>query len=173
VSPITAIIYYLCRLTGNHLPTVAIFYRDTSRTICQVQSSLNLIMLLATILSRQRCRTYLARSTKRPVNHLPNINTLKKKPASPSLSQLYPNPHPQPNAPSSRSPDHTFARAQPTWDETSARTTATPIRRPDHQKKFNPSHSTMNRGEERTAKRDGLAGNRTPDHSHAKGVLYH
>jgi hypothetical protein len=63
-----------------------------------------------------------------------------KKPASPSLSQLYPNPHPQPNAPSSPSPDHMFAQAQPTWDETSARTTATPIRRPGHQK--NSTHPT-------------------------------
>jgi hypothetical protein len=25
----------------------------------------------------------------------------------------------------------------------------------------------------KNGKKDGLAGNRTPDHSHAKGVLYH
>jgi hypothetical protein len=170
-------IYYHCRLTGFRLPPVTIFYRDTYRTICQVQSSRNPTMLLATILSRQRCRTYLARSTQRPVNHLPPPTTpiqtpSKKKPASHSLSQFYSNPHPQPNAPSSRSPDHMFARAQPTWDETSARTTATPLRRPGHQK-IQPTHNTIEHSAERTAKRDGLAGNRTPDHSHAKGVLYH
>jgi hypothetical protein len=96
VSFITAIIYCHCRLTGNHLPTATIFYRDTSRTIYQVQSSRNPIMLLATILSRQRCRTYLARSTQRPVNtptpNHPNINTSKKTkphPHSPSFTPTH------------------------------------------------------------------------------------
>jgi hypothetical protein len=34
-------------------------------------------------------------------------------------------------------------------------------------------HLTHHPDSTTTAKRDGLAGNRTPDHSHAKGVLYH
>jgi hypothetical protein len=36
-----------------------------------------------------------------------------------------------------------------------------------------PLHTTQHPDSTTAAKRDGLAGNRTPDHSHAKGVLYH
>jgi hypothetical protein len=59
--------------------------------------------------------------------------------------------------------------------QASAQTPSPPQRAVDQNKAPSPPHDAGQKAGEMQSKKqkDGLAGNRTLDHSHAKGVLYH